>query len=106
MRSEEHNSAAASPAVASSAAGRRPRAELEWLDLAALTRMVAVSERTLRAWIHAADDALPAVRVGRKLLVNRSELHAWLGRRRVKPAGSLDLDAMVEDTFVELRAEN
>jgi len=67
---------------------------LEWLDLRRLTEYAAVSERTLRAWIHAPVDPLPAARVGTKLLVRRSEFDRWLERHRVE---SLDFDGMVEE---------
>lgn len=41
-------------------AGRRSVSDIdmEWLDLATLTRHVAVSERTLRGWIHRAIRAI------------------------------------------------
>jgi excisionase family DNA binding protein len=69
-------------------------ASLEWLDLRRLQGYAAVSERTLRTWIHAPVDPLPAARVGTKFLVRRSEFDRWLERRRVDP---LDLGAIVED---------
>ena len=43
----------------------------EWLGLRQLTEYAAVSERTIRAWIHAPVDPLPAVQVDRKILVRR-----------------------------------
>lgn len=67
----------------------------EWLGLRQVTQYADVSERTVRAWIHASVDALPAVRVGGKLLVRRSELDAWLGRHRVTPLKAIDLDGIV-----------
>lgn len=77
---------------------RQKRREIigtEWLGLKEVTQYAAVSERTVRAWIHASINALPAVRVGGKLLVRRSELDAWLGRHRVKPLDAIDLDGIV-----------
>ena len=71
----------------------------EWLDLRQVTQYAAVSERTVRAWIHASVDALPAVRVGGKLLVRRSELDAWLGRHRVRPLDAIDLDGIVREVL-------
>lgn len=73
----------------------------EWLGLRQVTQYAAVSDRTVRAWIHASVDALPAVRVGGKLLVRRSELDSWLGRHRVTPLNTIDLDEIVR---VALRA--
>jgi excisionase family DNA binding protein len=69
----------------------------EWLDLRALTRYAAVSERTLRAWIHAPVDPLPAVQVGKKLLIRRREFDEWLERHRFRPPSVLDVSAMVDE---------
>ncbi len=77
------------------------RTGTEWLGLRQVTQYAPVSERTVRAWIHASVDALPAVRVGGKLLVRRSELDAWLGTHRVTPLNTIDLDRIVR---VALRA--
>lgn len=71
----------------------------EWLSLRQVTRYTDLSERTVRAWIHASVDALPAVRVGTKILVKRSELDAWLGRHRVRPLEAIDLDGIVKDAL-------
>jgi excisionase family DNA binding protein len=73
----------------------RPRQE--WLDLRALTQYAAVSERTLRAWIHSPMGPLPAVQVGKKLLIRRREFDDWLERHRFKAPSSLDIDAMVDE---------
>jgi excisionase family DNA binding protein len=71
----------------------------EWLSLREVTRYVNVSERTLRSWIHAQMDALPACRVGGRILLRRSELDQWLGRHRVKTLDSVDVDAIVKDVL-------
>jgi excisionase family DNA binding protein len=71
----------------------------EWLSLRQVTQYADVSERTVRAWIHAPLRALPAVRVGGKLLVRRSELDAWLGSHRVTPLAAIDLDGIVRDAL-------
>src|ERR1039458_7722806 len=60
----------------------RKSLEMEWLDLHALTKYAAVSERTIREWIHLSHNALPAVQVGKKLLVRRSDFDAWLENHR------------------------
>ena len=65
----------------------------EWLDLRELTLYAAVSERTLRSWIHAPGNPLPSVQVGRKILVRRAEFDSWLERHRVK---QVDVDATVD----------
>lgn len=64
---------------------RRSRTDTEWLGLRQVTEYAAVSERTVRAWIHSPVDALPAVRVGGKVLVRRSFLDAWLGNTGWQP---------------------
>jgi excisionase family DNA binding protein len=69
----------------------------EWLSLKQLTRYANVSERTLRTWIHSPIDPLPAVRLAGKILVKRSELDAWLERRRIKKLAAVNLDGIVRD---------
>ncbi|HUU14477.1 MAG TPA: helix-turn-helix domain-containing protein [Terriglobia bacterium] len=65
----------------------------EWLDLHSLTEYAVVSERTVRGWIHAPTDPLPAVQVRGKILIKRSELDRWLEQHIVK---SVDLGGIVE----------
>jgi len=69
-------------------------ASLEWLDLRRLREYAAVSERTLRAWVHSPVDPLPAVCVGRKILVRKSDFDRWLEQHKVKP---LDLGVIVDE---------
>jgi excisionase family DNA binding protein len=69
-------------------------AQLEWLDLRRLREYASVSNRTLRAWIHSPVDPLPAVRVGTKILVRRSQFDAWMELHRIK---RVDLGCMVEE---------
>ena len=71
----------------------------EWLGLRQVVRYANVSERTIRSWIHAPVDSLPAARVGGKLLVRRTELDAWLLRHTVKPVGTVDVDAIVKSVM-------
>lgn len=81
--------------------GSQNSTSLEWLDLKRLQDYAAVSERTLRAWIHAPFDPLPAVCVGRKILVRRCEFDAWLERHRVKSLGAVDVDGIVKQVLEE-----
>ena len=74
----------------------------EWLDLQELTRYAAVSERTLRGWIHLPVDPLPAVQVGKKLLVRRREFDEWLERHRFRPPSVLDVSAMVDEIVADV----
>lgn len=75
----------------------KERITTEWLGLRQVTQYASISERTLRTWIHAPVDPLPAVRLAGKMLVRRSELDAWLQRRRVKPLETVDVDGIVKD---------
>ena len=72
----------------------------EWLDLKALQRYACVSERTLRDWIHRPANALPAVQVGGKILVRRTEFDRWLEGHRLK---IVDVGCIVEDIVAGLR---
>ena len=74
-----------------------PKLDREWLSLRQLTEYAAVSERTLREWLHREKDALPAVRVDGKILVRRSQFDAWLEHHRIQPSASIDVDAIVND---------
>jgi excisionase family DNA binding protein len=83
-------------------AARPARAVAEddaYLDLAALSRVVGLSRRTLRDWIHAAADPMPAYKVGGKLLVRRSEFDRWMSRRRYKAE---TIDGLVDEVLREL----
>jgi excisionase family DNA binding protein len=71
------------------------RIDREWLSLRQLTEYAAVSERTLREWLHRATDALPAVRVNGKILVRRSQFDVWLERHRITPDAQVDVNAIV-----------
>ena len=66
----------------------------EWLDLKALQQYACVSERTIREWIHRPLNPLPAVQVGRKILVRRSAFDRWLNGHQFKP---VDLGCIVEE---------
>jgi excisionase family DNA binding protein len=74
----------------------------EWLDLHGLTMYAAVSERTIREWIHWSVNPLPAVRVGTKILVRRSTFDAWLEKHPLVPANSIDVDETVNEILAEM----
>ena len=74
----------------------------EWLDLRELTAYAAVSERTIRAWIHSPVDPLPAAQVRGKILVRRSDFDRWLEHHRVKLLGGLDLDGIVKELLEDV----
>jgi len=70
----------------------------EWLSLQQLTEYAAVSDRTLRTWLHRGTDALPAVRVHGKILVRRSEFDSWLEHHRIQPDGLNDVvNSIIKD---------
>jgi excisionase family DNA binding protein len=75
---------------------RKVTIDREWLSLRQLTEYAAVSDRTLREWLHRSTDALPAVRVDGKILVQRSQFDSWLERHRIQPDASIDVDAIVD----------
>ena len=83
---------------------RRP-VEMEWLDLRAVTQYAAVSERTVREWIHRPEDPLPAVQVDKKILVRRSEFDRWLEVHPIRPAESVNIDGIVNDLVSSLVTE-
>ena len=60
---------------------QRTRIDVEWLGLKRLAHYASTSELTIRGWMHLPVDPLPAVRVGGKILVRRSEADSWLARR-------------------------
>jgi excisionase family DNA binding protein len=74
----------------------------EWMGLKQVTGYVNLSDRTVRSWIHDPVDPLPAVRVGGKILIRRSELDAWLLRRRVNLLANVDLDAIVKGVLEDV----
>jgi excisionase family DNA binding protein len=65
-----------------------------FLSLKALADYSGLSVRTLRTYLHAAAGPLPCYRVGRKILVRRSEYDVWVTRYR--QVGSPDLDRIAE----------
>jgi len=71
-----------------------PEQQPAWLDMKALQRYACVSERTLREWIHRADDPLPAAQVGTKILVRRSGFDRWLEAHQVK---TIDVGRIVDE---------
>lgn len=77
----------------------------EWLDLKGLTRYAAVSERTLRDWIHRAVDPLPAIQIRTKIYVRRTTFDRWLESHPVVPAESVDVSAIADQIIAELKGE-
>ncbi len=78
----------------------------EWMDLKALRAYCAISERTLRKWLHRAVDPLPAQRIGTKILVRRSVFDRWVEAHPLTPANSIDVDAIVSEFLRGVGAED
>jgi excisionase family DNA binding protein len=72
------------------------------MDLKTLTEYAAISERTLRDWMHRGSNPLPAVRVGTKILVRRGAFDAWLQKHPLVPAESIDVADTVKEIMSEL----
>ncbi len=77
----------------------------EWLSLRGLAEYAQVCERTLRSWIHSPVDALPAVRVGGKILIRRQEFNVWLERHKITPLATDDVDAIVREVVEGVTVE-
>jgi excisionase family DNA binding protein len=78
--------------------------EREWLDLRGLTVYAAVSERTVREWLHRSLNPLPAVRVGTKILVRRATFDAWLERHPLIPAETININETVNEILADMAA--
>jgi len=72
------------------------------MDVQTLTEYAAISERTLREWIHRACNPLPAVRVGTKILVRKGVFDRWLESHPLLPAESVDVDGIASEILVDL----
>lgn len=68
-----------------------------WLGLRELSVYANLCERTLRSWIHAPRDPLPAVKVRGKVLVRKADFDKYLEHHRVQPLASLNVDRILED---------
>ncbi len=84
----------------------RTAPDREWMDLKGLTGYAAVSERTLREWIHRAVKPLPAVQVGGKILIKRAAFDRWLEAQPLMPADSIDVQGMASAILADLRVQN
>jgi excisionase family DNA binding protein len=83
-------------------AGTKPDWQ-EWMDLTSLTRYAAVSERTLRGWVHRPANPLPAVRVGGKLLVSKTKFDKWLETHQLQ---SVDVACIVDEVVAGVMGTN
>jgi len=79
------------------------RLQHEWMDLKTLQKYACISERTIREWIHRPGNPLPAVRVGTKILVRRSEFDRWLENHRLK---TVDVGCIVDELVAGVTKAN
>jgi len=70
--------------------GAREHSKMEWLDLKQLRQYAAISERTLRSWVHDTADPLPAYQVGTKILVRKRDFDSYVERHPLRPTGTLE----------------
>jgi hypothetical protein len=76
----------------------------EWMDLKTLSLYAAVSDRTLREWIHLPVNPLPAKQVDRgKLLVKRSQFDSWLETHQHQPLNSINVDQITDEIVDQFR---
>ena len=97
-----NNSARAQESDAATGSRMQP----EWLSLRGLGEYAQVSERTLRSWIHAGVDSLPAVKIGGKVLVRREEFDSWLERHKITPLESVQVDGIVREVLQGVTCEH
>jgi len=75
----------------------------EWLGLKELSYYADISERTLRSWIHAPLDPLPAAKVRGKVLVRRSDFDSYLQQHQIKRVHEINLEAVMDDVLKGVR---
>jgi hypothetical protein len=88
--------------MSSNATFRQPIPEWpEWMDLKILERYSSMSNRTLRGWIKAPVNPLPASIRGGKILVARRDFDEWMKGHAIE-AGGIDIDRTVDDILKSL----
>jgi predicted DNA-binding transcriptional regulator AlpA len=70
------------------------RTEDRYFDLRRLAQYSSFSVRTLRDYLTRTDDPIPCFRIGRKIIVKRSEFDAWIEKHRDRTG---NLNALVDD---------
>jgi hypothetical protein len=73
----------------------------EWMDLKTLERYSSISNRTLRSWIKAPEDPLPASARGGKILVSRRLFDEWMKGHAIE-AISVDVEPVVNSILKNL----
>lgn len=78
------------------------RTEDRYLDLKRLAQYSSFSVRTLRDYLTRTDDPIPCFRIGRKIIVKRSEFDAWMEKYRDQTG---NLKALVDDILGEFKKD-
>jgi hypothetical protein len=73
----------------------------EWMDLKTLERYSSMSNRTLRKWIKALQNPLPASVLGGKILVSRRSFDEWIGRHAIE-VSALEVERTVNEILKSL----
>lgn len=73
----------------------------EWMDLKTLERYSSISNRTLRHWIRAVENPLPASSRGGKILVSRRLFDEWMNGQAIE-ANSVDVERAVNSILKSL----
>jgi excisionase family DNA binding protein len=72
----------------------------KYLDLKGLSQYASLGASTIRQYIK--QDALPAYKVGGKVLIRRSEFDGWMQGHRVRTGQ--DISAIVDSVIADLKA--
>jgi hypothetical protein len=73
----------------------------EWMDLKMLERYSSISNRTLRSWIRASENPLPASTRGGKILVSRQAFDEWMKGHAIR-LNPVDVERMVNELLESL----
>jgi excisionase family DNA binding protein len=76
-----------------------PLESATYLSLKALSAYGGLSVRTLRGYLTSTTHPLPHYRVGRKLLVKRSEFDAWIARFRDAGRPTVNIDELTDEVL-------
>ncbi|RJR42794.1 MAG: DNA-binding protein [Desulfobacteraceae bacterium] len=74
--------------------------EDRYFDLKKLSDYSSMSVRTLREYVTRSDNPIPSFRLGKKIIIKRSEFDGWIEAYRNSTGG---FDKIVEDVMRDLR---
>jgi len=69
----------------------RESIEAEWMSVRTLANLLDISDKTIWDWIYKSRrqllfDPIPYYKLGGLVRFNRDEIHAWIERRKIRPA--------------------